>query len=58
MEMTLTLSFNDSKGVTCEYCMLSVSKGEKSHCAALGNRPICPTEGCRKDCPLIPAKMA
>lgn len=38
--------------VTCA-CMLSFSKGEHYHCAAIGQRPICPEEGGRRrDCPL------
>lgn len=53
MKKILVLSFDDIKGPNCAHCMLSFSKGEKYHCAALGNRPICPEEGNRKDCPLI-----
>lgn len=53
MEKALVLSFNDEKGVTCQSCMLSFSKGEKSHCAAIGSRPICPEDGKRNDCPLV-----
>lgn len=49
----LKISFDNVKGRNCEQCMLSFSKGEHNHCAALGNRPLCPEEGCRKDCPLI-----
>ena len=56
MKAKLMLSFDDSKGINCEHCMLSFSKGEKYHCAALGNRPICPEEGKRKDCPLLEQK--
>lgn len=52
MEKYLKLSFNDERGVSCEYCILSFCKGERNHCAALGNRPICPEEGYRYDCPL------
>jgi len=42
----------------CKKCMLSFSKmssGGKSkfYCAALGARPHCPDDGCRKDCPLL-----
>lgn len=44
MKKILVLSFDDIKGANCAHCMLSFSKGEKYHCAALGNR---------KDCPLI-----
>lgn len=53
MDRYLKLSFDNIKGRNCEHCMLSFSKGEHNHCAALGNRPICPEKGCRKDCPLI-----
>ena len=53
MEKALVLSFNDERGVTCRSCMLSFSKGEKDHCAAMGNRPICPEDGKRNDCPLV-----
>lgn len=53
MDRYLKLSFDNVKGRNCEYCMLSFSKEERNHCAALGNRPICPEEGCREDCPLI-----
>lgn len=53
MDRYLKLSFDDVKGRNCEHCMLCFSKGESNHCAALGNRPLCPEEGCRKDCPLI-----
>lgn len=57
MNVVLNLSFDDEKGVTCKRCMLSFSKGERNHCAALGIRPICPEEGCRKDCPLKPVNL-
>ncbi len=53
MEKALVLSFNDERGVTCRSCMLSFSKGEREHCAAMGSRPICPEEGKRNDCPLV-----
>lgn len=43
-------SFYDD--IECSHCMLSFSKGERYHCAALGNRPICPDDGKRSDCPL------
>lgn len=36
----------------CEWCMLSKNTGEHRNCMALGIRPRCPEEGCRKDCPL------
>lgn len=52
MEKYLRMPFTDEEGVTCEHCMLSFSKGERSHCAALGIRPFCPEKGRRKDCPL------
>jgi hypothetical protein len=51
MNYVLKLSFKDTPD--CEKCMISHSKGEKRHCMGLGNRPICPDTGCRKDCPLI-----
>ena len=45
--------FSDEKGIRCCACMLSFSKGEHYHCAAIGQRPICPEEGGRRrDCPL------
>lgn len=53
MDRYLKLSFDNVKGRNCEHCMLSFSKGEHNLCAALGDRPICPEKGCRKDCPLI-----
>lgn len=56
MKAILTLAFDDTKGIECEMCMLSVGKGERYICSALGNRPTCPEEGCRKDCPLKIAK--
>lgn len=52
MKRYLELSFDDNKGVTCSRCMLSFTNGDKEHCSALGNRPICPIEGCHRDCPL------
>lgn len=52
MQALLTLGFDDLLGIRCSACMLSFSKGEKKHCAALGIRPFCPEEGRRKDCPL------
>jgi len=36
----------------CNKCMLSNERNDKKYCMALGNRPKCPEEGCRKDCPL------
>jgi len=53
MKVFLKLEFDDSKGIECERCMLSTSKGGKEVCTALGIRPLCPEEGNRKDCPLI-----
>lgn len=52
MEAVLKLSFSDEKGINCCACMLSFSRGERYHCAAIGQRPICPEEGRRRDCPL------
>lgn len=53
MEAVLKLGFPDEKGIRCCACMLSFSKGEHYHCAAIGQRPICPEEGGRRrDCPL------
>lgn len=52
MDKYLKLSFSDSRGASCERCMLSFSRGERTHCAALGNRPFCPEDGFREDCPL------
>lgn len=60
MQMALLLAFNDEKGVECNRCMLSGVKGLNLNgetviaCFALGIRPKCPEDGCRKDCPLIP----
>lgn len=42
MEAVLKLSFSEEKGINCCACMLSFSKGERYHCAAIGQRPICP----------------
>lgn len=53
MDRYLKLSFDNVKGRNCEHCMLCFSNGESDHCAALGNQPLCPKEGCRIDCPLI-----
>lgn len=54
MKAILYLSFDDVKGINCEHCMLSsVLSGYRNKCMALGNRPLCPEEGCRRDCPLI-----
>jgi len=55
MKAILELSFDDEKGITCEMCMLSTHQGATglhNVCTGLGMRPICPEEGCRKDCPL------
>ena len=52
MKAIYEISFDDKRGIECERCMLSISKGEKNICSALGNRPVCPEDGCRKDCPL------
>ena len=52
MKVVYKLAFNDSKGIECSCCMLSVARYGKELCSALGIRPICPEEGCRKDCPL------
>ena len=49
----LKLSFDNVKGCNYEHCILSYSSSNQNHCAALGNRPICPEERCRKDCSLI-----
>lgn len=35
MKAILNLSFSDEKGINCTACMLSFSKGEHYHCAAL-----------------------
>ncbi|MBE6067746.1 MAG: hypothetical protein E7211_08650 [Clostridium lundense] len=62
MEMALLLAFSDEKGAECSRCMLSGVKGLDGNgetvtaCFALGIRPKCPEEGCRKDCPLIPVE--
>lgn len=53
MEKALLISFDDKKGAECKHCIVSFSKGERYHCAALGTRPFCPEEGYRKDCPLV-----
>ena len=53
MEAILKLGFSEKKGINCCACMLSFSKREHYHCAAIGQRPICPEKGCRRDCPLI-----
>ena len=52
MKVVYKLAFNDSKGIECSRCMLSTARDENEICSALGIRPICPEEGCRKDCPL------
>lgn len=48
----LEFKFSEERGINCKECMVSVDKGEYSVCTALGLRPICPEDGCRKDCPL------
>lgn len=55
MKCVLQLSFDDENGIRCSACMLSVAKGERTICSALGMRPLCPEEGKRKDCPLVQA---
>lgn len=53
MDRYLKISFDNVKGRNCEQCMLRFSESENNHCVALKDRPMCPEEGCRKDCPLI-----
>jgi hypothetical protein len=36
----------------CNKCMLSICCNNQYKCAAIGYRPVCPDEGCRRDCPL------
>lgn len=51
MEYILNISFKDKP--ECKYCMLSFSQMDgKVKCAGLANRPKCPEDGARKDCPL------
>lgn len=56
MRYVLELNFRDKP--ICSSCMLSGVKGLDLNresviaCFGLGNRPKCPEEGCRKDCPL------
>jgi len=58
MKAVLKLEFNNEKGIECSRCMLCGTKGfdldgeTVMACYGLGIRPICPEEGCRKDCPL------
>lgn len=59
MEYILKLSFWDKPN--CNGCMLSGTKGLDLNgesvlaCYGLSRRLKCPEEGCRVDCPLIPA---
>jgi hypothetical protein len=56
MKYVLELNFTDKP--KCSACMLSGTKGLDLNgetviaCFALGIRPKCPEEGCRRDCPL------
>lgn len=57
MKTIFTQEFRDDLGINCHGCMLSVTKGDKVFCAALGSRPEAkeyPEDGCRHDCPLKP----
>jgi len=57
LKYILELNFNEKP--KCSKCMLSGIKGldldgeSVIACFALGNRPKCPEEGKRKDCPLV-----
>ena len=59
MNTIFKASFSDDKGIECDRCMLQGTRGLNLNgetvmaCYGLGIRPICPEEGCRKDCPLI-----
>lgn len=58
MKYILEEEFRDKPD--CKRCMLGSSIGTvdgKMLCMALGIRPICPEEGCRKDCPLKPIEQ-
>jgi hypothetical protein len=48
VKLIYVCEFDDKKGVECSMCMLETT----GKCIALGNRPKCPEEGKRKDCPL------
>ncbi|KEZ85568.1 hypothetical protein IO99_13820 [Clostridium sulfidigenes] len=56
MRYVFELSFIEKP--KCSSCMLCGVKGLDLNgesviaCFGLGNRPKCPEEGCRKDCPL------
>jgi hypothetical protein len=56
MKYVFEANFKDTP--VCTSCMLSGTKGLNSEgetviaCFALGIRPKCPEEGCRRDCPL------
>lgn len=54
MRYTLELSFWNKP--ICQNCMVAVFKDGHNLCCGLGMRPICPDEGCRKDCPLKEVK--
>lgn len=60
MDKILKLSFDEAKGVECNHCMLSFyhAPSDINKCAAIGIRPLCPEEGCRKDCPLVDVPKA
>lgn len=53
MKKALIMKFDESKGPECSKCMVSFSRGDRYHCAGMGTRPICPEDGCRKECPLV-----
>lgn len=50
MEYILKLSFQDKPN--CMACLLSTTKNDNYICPAIGARPICPDEGCLRNCPL------
>lgn len=58
MKYKLVVLFKDKP--KCDKCMLScnsynfITDENTRYCTATGDRPKCPNEGSRNDCPLVP----